>query len=79
MTKNKMTLNAEVLLYIQEHFSNQAFFTKPIYLAFEIRGVSAGSIGGTLQALKNEGYLENHFVQRSFNRRVVKKWYLVHS
>ncbi|WP_224785655.1 hypothetical protein [Enterococcus durans] len=45
MTKNKMTLKAEVLLYIQEHFSNQAFFTKPIYLAFEIRGVSAGSIG----------------------------------
>lgn len=30
MTKNKMTLKAEVLLYIQEHFSNQAFFTKPI-------------------------------------------------
>ncbi len=25
MTKNKMTLKAEVLLYIQEHFSNQAF------------------------------------------------------
>lgn len=78
MTKNKMTLKAEVLLYIQEHFSNQAF-TKPIYLAFEIRGVSAGSIGGTLQALKNEGYLENHFVQRSFNGRVAKEWYLVHS
>lgn len=57
-----MTLKAEVLLYIQEHFSNQAFFTQPIYLDFEIRGVSAGSIGGTLQALKNEGYLENHFV-----------------
>ncbi len=73
-----MTLKAEVLLYIQEHFSNQAFFTKPIYLDFEIRGVSAGSIGEIL-ALKNEGYLENHFVQRSFNRRVVKKWYLVHS
>ncbi|MDV7815860.1 hypothetical protein [Enterococcus hirae] len=79
MTKNKMTLKAEVLLYIQEHFSNQAFFTKPIYLAFEIRGVSAGSIGGTLQALKNEGYLENRFVQRSFNGRVAKEWYLVHS